>query len=532
MIMRSFGGRGRHFGKVAVLVATVLGPASASGLASRPTAAFAAAPPVATWVELSPTGSPPGVSAYPKAIGYDPATNVLVVLFPGSPPYVPHGNEVWTLSNANGLGGSPAWTRLAPAGPPPPNNGGQAAVYDPASNQLFVYGGCTANCSPARSEVFVLSNANGLAGAPTWRQVAVTNPQARSNHSAAYVPASDRLITFGGDLAFPSSQRNDARVLTNASGLATPSSWQTLATSGGPPPPRTSSPVAYDQTGDRLMLFGGMDFVSCCYNINNLADTWVLSNASGGGGTPTWTNLAPPGPAPSGRENHATAYDASTNRLYVFGGNAFNNATQSFGHLGDLWMLSNANGLGGTPSWTQLTPGGSAPGPRTASAAFDAANQRMILLDQGDASVATNRVWVLQVTAPNRSPVCTSVAPNSLRLWPPNHRFSPVSLKGASDPDGDPVAIAITGVTQDEPANGLGDGDTSPDAAGGATPDHVYLRAERSGTGDGRVYRIAFTASDGKGGTCSGTVTLGVPRDQGPAGGPLDSGLVVNSFGP
>ena len=43
-----------------------------------------------------------------------------------------------------------------------------------------------------------------------------------------------------------------------------------------------------------------------------------------------------------------------------------------------------------------------------------------------------------------------------------------------------------TPVTQDEPVNGLGDGDTGPDAV--TLSDGILLRAERSGTGDGRVY--------------------------------------------
>ena len=34
---------------------------------------------------------------------------------------------------------------------------------------------------------------------------------------------------------------------------------------------------------------------------------------------------------------------------------------------------------------------------------------------------------------------------------PPNHEFVKVPIEGVTDPDGDPVAITITGITQDEP---------------------------------------------------------------------------------
>jgi hypothetical protein len=107
-----------------------------------------------------------------------------------------------------------------------------------------------------------------------------------------------------------------------------------------------------------------------------------------------------------------------------------------------------------------------------------------------------------------------------------------VTLGGATDPDGDLLALTIGSVTQDEPLNGMGDGDTAPDARRVAASHQIRLRAERSGKGNGRIYRIAYLVSDGKGGTCKGTVDVGVPRDQAKGGKPVDSGQTVNSFGP
>jgi hypothetical protein len=110
----------------------------------------------------------------------------------------------------------------------------------------------------------------------------------------------------------------------------------------------------------------------------------------------------------------------------------------------------------------------------------------------------------------NQPPVCSDVTgtPNIIR--PPNHKLVPVSLSGASDPDGDRVTLTVTGVTQDEPLNG------TPDATLGPQSNQLSVRAERGG--DGRVYRIAFSASDGKGGNCTGTATVNVPRnDHSPA---------------
>ena len=129
----------------------------------------------------------------------------------------------------------------------------------------------------------------------------------------------------------------------------------------------------------------------------------------------------------------------------------------------------------------------------------------------------------------NHNPICTAVngGPN---LWPPNHKFKLITLTGAADPDGDPLATAVSGVTQDEPMDGLGDGDTSPDAQPGPAPDQVYLRAERSPHGDGRVYRISYEVTDGRGGSCAGVATVGVPHDQGGHSTPVDSGGVFVDF--
>jgi hypothetical protein len=103
-------------------------------------------------------------------------------------------------------------------------------------------------------------------------------------------------------------------------------------------------------------------------------------------------------------------------------------------------------------------------------------------------------------------PDCEAVRPDRAVLWPANRKFRIVMLSGATDPDGDAVAISVTGVTQDEPVRG------APDARYGRGEDEVRLRAEREPRRDGRVYRIAFEATDTSGESCSGTVTVSVPR--------------------
>jgi Tol biopolymer transport system component len=115
---------------------------------------------------------------------------------------------------------------------------------------------------------------------------------------------------------------------------------------------------------------------------------------------------------------------------------------------------------------------------------------------------------------PNHAPDCSAASVTPSRLLVSNKRFAAVTVGGVTDPDGDPVTIAVTGATQDEPVTTNGDR-TTPDARWRTQPDQVALRAESNPQGDGRVYRIAFTGSDDRGGTCNGTVSVSEPRKQG-----------------
>lgn len=113
----------------------------------------------------------------------------------------------------------------------------------------------------------------------------------------------------------------------------------------------------------------------------------------------------------------------------------------------------------------------------------------------------------------------------------PNHKFRTIGIGGVTDPDGDPIQLMITDITQDEPilATAIGSGHTEPDARGLGYPE-AQLRAERDGTGDGRIYEIAFIALDGRGGLTPGSVSVCVPHDNSGLSQCKDSGVRYDSF--
>ncbi|HEX7180397.1 MAG TPA: SBBP repeat-containing protein [Thermoanaerobaculia bacterium] len=126
--------------------------------------------------------------------------------------------------------------------------------------------------------------------------------------------------------------------------------------------------------------------------------------------------------------------------------------------------------------------------------------------------------------ASNRPPDCSAAFASPARLWPPNGNLVPVSIRGVTNPDGDPVTLAVTAVRQDEPLTRRG----SPDATGLGSAT-ARLRASRQGGRDGRVYHLAFEANDGQGGTCTGRVTVCVPHDQRPGAACGDGGPIFDS---
>lgn len=130
---------------------------------------------------------------------------------------------------------------------------------------------------------------------------------------------------------------------------------------------------------------------------------------------------------------------------------------------------------------------------------------------------------------PNTPPDCDGARAEPDAFWPPNHDLiDPVNIVGVEDADGDAIAIRIDRIEQDEPVDHLGDGRFVPDGFGVGTG-LAQVRRERSGTQDGRVYEIQFTASDGHQASCSGSVRVGVPHDQGRAPAPMDSGVRYDS---
>jgi len=331
---------------------------------------------------------------FASAAVYDAATNRLIAFSGANLNGVP--NDVISLANANGIG-TANWTSEIPdaAVGSPPGRTFHSAVYDEANSRMIVFAGCSFTgelCSKYLNDVWVLTNANGMGGTPTWLQLSPTGapPAPRWAHAAAYDAVNNRMIVFGGDNQ--SVIFSDTWVLSNANGLGGPATWTHLLPAGGPPEGQDSATVVYDTNDNLLIAFAGT-MPGFATDANSV---WVLSNANGLGGTPVWKKIVANGAAgsPARRDGHVAAYDSVNNRMMIFGGNS--NTATGFPQHNDAWVLANANGLTGTPQWTKMGVPGPIPAGRTSSAGgYDTAGNRLIIFGGGSWEGDFFSTWVL-----------------------------------------------------------------------------------------------------------------------------------------
>jgi hypothetical protein len=148
---------------------------------------------------------------------------------------------------------------------------------------MTVFAGINRPNTSATNGVYTLSHANGLGGTPLWTLLLGNgtpgSPAKRESPTAVYDPANNRMIIFGGgpypDPGTASGAFNDAWVLTNANGIGGMSVWTKLRPTGGPPGSRYFHTAVYDAVNNLMVIYGGGDDEAAYFM------PWVLSDANG-----------------------------------------------------------------------------------------------------------------------------------------------------------------------------------------------------------------------------------------------------------
>jgi N-acetylneuraminic acid mutarotase len=455
----------------------------------------------AAWKGLFTSTAPPNRTAHSSV--YDTTNNRMIVFggatgeWVGAPQLL---NDAWVLADADGSG-THAWTQLQPIGTPPSPMGLHAAVYDKTTNRMIVYGGDTSigNCFKAVNDTWVLTNANGLGATAEWIRLPVGDalPNLRQRLRAVYDGGSNRLIVFGGNSNACGGSSNEVWMLSHANGIGGNGegelrTWTQLKPAGIGPEPIEGHAVAYDAANNRMIVYGGVTskgFVN---------DVWVLTNANGTGiESPTWVRLDPSGNLPDPRYLHTAVYDPAGNQLIVFSG--VTNVTSA---ANDVWVLSNANGLGAKPAWSRLFAAGTPPmGRQEASAVLNSSGQRMTIyggvIPSGGRFFSAGDVWVL--TAIPAAPVQVALdtdgdgvpdkTDNSPRTYNPDQ----------GDRDGDGVGDASDNCPLLANANQAdGDKDGQGDACTAHYSEKLVVEAGAKQPGQPLLVTATFTNTTGK----------------------------------
>jgi hypothetical protein len=118
------------------------------------------------------------------------------------------------------------------------------------------------------------------------------------------------------------------------------------------------------------------------------------------------------------------------------------------------------------------------------------------------------QILSFQVDGDITPPTVHSITASPSALWPPNNKMVPVTLSVTATDACGIAGAKIVSVTSNEPQDGK-----EPDWQ--ITGDlSLLLRAQRDGSGSGRIYTIAVEVTDPAGNQTRGTTTVVVPHDQ------------------
>lgn len=314
-----------------------------------------------TWSTLSDPGAPGARREF--AAVYDPVGRRYIVFAGFTNTSVDYQlfNEVWLLS----LEGTPSWTHLAISGALPGERHSPQWGFDPANQRLIIFGGYGSH-TPGDpyaylDDVWQLS----LAGTPAWTELHPlgTAPSGRLAGAAVYDPFRERFVGFGGTVGVPV----DTWVLD----LTGTPQWETLEADSTGPPGGYGMTSIYDPIRDRMVIFGGSTS-DAYFGVRN--DTWELDLHD----RPTWRKLNPAGPLPAARRSGTAIYDPLRDRMLIYAG--WDSGPDLSDFLGDVW----AESFGLSPAWTQLAPAGTNPTGRDAmSAIYDPFGDRMVVFGGG-----------------------------------------------------------------------------------------------------------------------------------------------------
>ncbi len=317
----------------------------------QPTTTTAPAAKHFAWTKLQVENAPP--ARYDHALAFDSDKQQLI-LFGGRA----GGNifgDTWIFDLKMN-----AWREVKTPAPSP--RFGFASAYDPKTKAVYLFGG--------QKDAFYNDVWKFDTQTETWSEIETQGdkPDIRYGHGVTLDTKNNRLIISHGFAR--DGRHNDTWALD----LNT-NEWTELTPSGDKPLNRCLHDIAYAANANAVYLFGGC---SSGFGPCPQGDLWALDLT-----TNQWTLLSPAGETPAARENPAVVVDSKTGNLILFGGRA--GSAQN-----DLWVFD-AN----AKTWKQIDAQG--PSARKShDAVFDATSNRVFIFGGSGSEGALDDLWMLE----------------------------------------------------------------------------------------------------------------------------------------
>jgi len=268
-----------------------------------------------------------------------------------------HSNELWLYDHANGFWYQPVLnTQLGFT-----SREGVSAVYDTNRNRFIIFGGLTGN--DVTNNVFyndvweLKADANGVY---TIKKLSPTGtkPSARWLHAAVYDQTNDRMVIFGGDDG--SNFLNDVKALSFSGGEN--GAWSSITPTGTAPSARRQCAYAYDSNSNYMLITHGATGVN-----SFVGNTFLLDLTSG---SEAWNSISPSGTAPDARRGMTAVYRSTDDKFYLFGG------YDGTSHKNDLYSLTSTTT---SPAWVTLSSTGAPSARRSHAAGYSPTQNKMVI---------------------------------------------------------------------------------------------------------------------------------------------------------
>lgn len=350
----------------------------------------------AAFTQLSPGGTAPAIRELPS-IGYDVVNQRALLMGGWQGTATNNRNDIFQLSLTSG---SETWTQIKSNDL---NNQGVLAFSNGAaavdSDRNFMVVATQLGYDSTSKYVYAFDMNNTSMSAPLYGLTTVDSFRARDAPGYVFNPVRNEWLLINGYSAM-----DDDATISRGEHISeiwaynrTTNSWRYAAKGPLSMPQGEGGISVYDAANDRIIYFGGLTGTNQRTN-----DVWQLKADIHG--MYVATKLTPSGSLPTQRWLMAGCYDATNQRMIIWGGQS------ASGVLGDVWALSLTPG---TETWTQLSPTGSAPTAAWQSCfAFDSANKRLYIhagaTDAGSTTF-TSQLFYLDISTTNCAWVNTGV---------------------------------------------------------------------------------------------------------------------------